>query len=381
MNTPARVPLTAPDLRGNEAAYLNACVVENWVSSAGRFVGEMERRMATLIGRGHGVATVNGTAALHLALIAAGVEPGDRVLMPDWTFGATANAVYHAGAQPYFIDVTHATWTLDPDLVAQALADPANRIRAVIAVHALGHPADLDPIGDCCATAGVALIEDVAGALGARYRSRPAGAFGDLAVFSFNGNKTVTAGGGGMVVTDDGASARRMRRLSTQARSGHGYRHEEVGFNYRMTNLNAAVGLAQLERLDEMLAAKRAIAQAYDQALAGRSDLKPMPRAEWAESSCWLYSVLCGSPPDAEALVAHLDARAVEACVFWISLSAQAPFALAPRLLTGAAAALSGRVVSLPSSSGLGAGEQRRVIEALAAWQGSTDVEAIWTSS
>lgn len=363
------IPLSVPDLRGNEAAYLTQCVVDNWVSSAGPFVAELERRMAVLAGRAHGAATVNGTSGLHLALIASGVKSGDRVVVPDWTFAATANAVCHAGAVPFFLDVTRESWTLDPGLVVEALEDAEGRVGAVVAVHALGHPADMDALGEVCAGAGVPLIEDAAGAIGARYKGRPAGGLGDLAVFSFNGNKTVTAGGGGAVVTDNGEWAALIRHLSTQARPGADYLHDAVGYNYRMTNLNAAVGLAQLERLDEMLAAKRRIAAAYDSALAARDDLLAMPRASWAESGCWLYSVLCASVSAADALVAHLNGRGIEARVFWRALSSQPPYVDWPRRLNGVAAELSGRVVSLPCSSGLTAAQQARVVDALSAWR------------
>lgn len=363
------VPLSVPDLRGNERDYLARCVRDNWVSSAGPFVSEMERRLAELCGRAHAVAAVNGTAALHLALLAAGVAPGDHVIVPDWSFAACANAVRHAGAVPLFVDVSPESWTLDPDLVRDALEDfDGGRIAAVIAVDALGHPADFDRLGPVCAAAGVPLIEDAAGAIGARYKGRPAGGLADAGTFSFNGNKLVTAGGGGMIVTDDAAWARRMRHLSTQARMAAAYEHDEVGFNYRMTNVNAAIGLAQLERLGEMLAAKREIAARYDAALAGRSDLAPMPRAPWAETNFWLYSVRAAGPAAAEALAAHLGDGGIEARVFWRALSTQAPFRAFPRRLSGVAGALSGAVVSLPSSSNLTADQQERVISRLAGW-------------
>jgi perosamine synthetase len=364
------IPLAVPDLRGNEAAYLARCVADNWVSSAGPFVVDMETRLAELTGRAHGVAMVNGTAALHLALVAAGVGPGDRVVVPDWTFGATANAVYHAGAKPCFVDITAESWTLDATLVAKALAQPGARVGAVIAVHALGHPADLDPLRAACDEAHIPLIEDAAGALGARYKDRPVGGIGKFGVFSFNGNKTVTAGGGGMIVTDDAAAAERLRHLSTQARETPAYRHDAVAFNYRMTNLNAAVGMAQLERLDEMLAAKREIAARYDLAVAARDDLAAMPRCEWANSSCWLYGVRCASGQAARELVDHLAAQSIQANVFWESLSGQAPYADCPTTLAGVAGGISGRVVVLPSSSSLSRHDQARVIEAIKGWRG-----------
>jgi dTDP-4-amino-4,6-dideoxygalactose transaminase len=366
----ATIPLAVPDLRGNEAKYLAQCVADNWVSSVGPFVTEMERRIAALAARRHGVATVNGSAALHLALLSLGVGPGDLVAVPDWTFAATVNAVIHAGATPLFIDITEESWTLDPALLDRALADHAGRVKAVVVVHALGHPADMDAVLRVAERYGVPIVEDAAGAIGAAYKGRPVGAFGAVAIFSFNGNKVVTAGGGGMVVSDDDNMARTARHLSTQARPGADYVHDAAGFNYRMTNLNAAVGLAQLERLNEMIGAKRRIAARYADAVSGRADMSFMPRCAWAESSAWLSSVLVARADDAVALVDHLARRGVEARIFWHALSPQAPYRTAPRVLTGVAAGLSGRVVSLPCSSALAEADQARVLAALAEWRG-----------
>jgi len=366
------IPLAVPDMRGNEAAYLVRCVEDNWMSSGGPSVIEFERKMADLTGRLHGIAMASGTAALHLALTVAGVRPGDHVIVPDWTFAATANAVYHAGAVPLFVDVTRESWTLDPALTGEAIAKAARtaqrRIAAVVAVHALGHPADLDPLAEICRAAGIPLIEDAAGAIGARYRGRPAGSVGNAAIFSFNGNKTVTAGGGGMIVTDDAVWAERARSLSTQGRISGAYRYDVVGFNYRMPNINAAVGIAQLERLDEMVAAKRRIASIYDRALESRDDLIAMPRCGWADSACWLYALRCPSPNDAADLAATLHDRAIDARVFWESLAHQAPYCGAPRLLSGVSNNLSGHVVTLPCSSSLPPADQKRVCNALAVW-------------
>ena len=366
-----RIPLAEPDLSGREKDYLLACVETNWVSSAGPYVRTFEEQVAAASGRRHGVALVNGTAALQLVLVAAGVGPGARVIVPDFTFAATANAVYHAGATPYFLDVRADTWSLDPALVEATLGDASASIAAVIAVHTLGTPADMDPLARLCARAGIPLIEDAAGALGARYKGRPVGALGDAAMFSFNGNKTVTAGGGGVIVTDREDWAKRARAVSAQARAGSRYRYDEVGFNYRLTNVNAAIGLAQMERLDALVGRKRRIAAAYDAALAERGDLRPMPRPDWADSACWLYSVLCATVADAEALVARLNAERIEARLFWESLSDQPPYAAAPRRLTGVSQGLSGRIVSLPCSVGLAEAQQQRVIAALARWRGA----------
>lgn len=368
MTTPIAIPLTVPDLRGNESAYLERCLTQNWVSAAGPEVRVLEQRMAALCDVRHAVATVNGTAALQLALVVAGVGSGDRVVVPDFTFAATANAVVHAGAQPLFADVTRDTWTLDPDCLAAALDRHGEKIRAVVPVHALGHPADMTPIVDLAREHGIPVIEDAAGAIGARYRGRPVGGLGDAAIFSFNGNKTVTAGGGGVIVTNRADWADRAHSLSTQAREGTDYRHTEVGFNYRMPNLNAALGLAQLDRLDEMAAAKRAIAARYDAALAGHGHLRPMPRAPWADSACWLYSVECADADHARSLVHHLRAERIESRVAWLSLSRQKPYAESDTVLNGVSESISGRVVSLPCSSSLTPEDQDRVIAALRRW-------------
>jgi perosamine synthetase len=363
-----RIPLAVPDLRGRERDLLVKCVEQNWVSSAGPEVVAFEAAIARLTGRKHAIAVVNGTAGLHLALLVTGVKPGDHVAVPDWTFAATANAVAHAGAVPHFVDVDSEAWALDASSLSRAMAsDP--RIRAVIAVDPMGHAADMDAIGAICRARRLPLIEDSAAAIGATYRGRPCGSLGDISVFSFNGNKTVTAGGGGMVMTDDDAMASFVRHLSTQARPTREYVHDLVGYNYRMTNLNAAVGLAQVERLHEMVAAKQAIAARYDSELNGRNDIVAMPRPAACESSCWLYSVRLADQGAAGALVAAMDAAGIEARIFWRSLSAQTPWATAPRTLAGRSTALSGTVVSLPCSSSLAEAEQDRVIAVLRRWR------------
>lgn len=367
------IPLSVPDLRGNEKKYLKRCVTDNWVSSAGPFVTEFEKSIAGLTGRRHAVSTVNGTAALQLALNAAGVNDGDLVIVPDWTFAATANAVVHAGATPFFVDIAADSLTIDPELVASALkaAPLGRRIAAVIPVHAAGHPPDMDGIAEVCGKSEIAVIEDAAGAIGAAYKGRPAGSMGDASVFSFNGNKLVTAGGGGMIMTDREDWARRAKHLSTQARVGKEYEHDAVGANLRMTNLNAAVGMAQLERLDEMLAARKRIAHRYDAAVTERKNLSVLPQASWANGNSWMYTVRTDSEADAQSLLAQFAQRKIGARPFWRSLSAQRPYSLMPKLLTGVSAAISGRTVSLPCSSSLTDDEQSRVIEALDAWSGS----------
>lgn len=322
--------------------------------------------MAALTQRRYAVATVNGTAALHLTLLTLGVRPGDFVAVPDWTFAATANAVRHAGATPVFVDIDPATWCLDPTLIPQARAAAGGRLAAIIAVHVLGQPADMDRIR--LAAEATPLVEDAAGAIGALYKGRPAGALSDAAIFSFNGNKTVTAGGGGMIVTDSKELADAARHLSTQARRTTSYEHDAVGFNYRMTNLNAAVGVAQLERLDAMLAAKRAIAARYDAAFSENPHFTLMPRASWATSGCWLYSLRCADNETADSLVAYLREEKTEARIFWRALSRQPAWRGAPQVSAGVSDSLSGTVVSLPCSSSLIETDQQHVIQAVQRW-------------
>jgi dTDP-4-amino-4,6-dideoxygalactose transaminase len=243
--------------------------------------------------------------------------------------------------------------------------------KAVIVVHALGHPADMDALRNACPN-GVHMIEDASGAIGATYKDRPVGSLADAAIFSFNGNKVVTAGGGGMIVTDDEKIARRSRHWSTQARVGQEYEHDEAGFNYRMTNINAAVGLAQMERLEEMVSSRRRIAKTYDEALSDRPDLRPMPREPWAHSNCWLYSVRTASRAVARNLVGHLQNQNIEARSFWCSLSRQAPYRNCPVENINNSNMLDGTVVSLPCSSSLQNHEQARVLEAVAGWRGDS---------
>ena len=362
------IPLSIPDLRGNEEAYLIQCVRDNWVSSAGPFVAEFENRIADLAGTRHAVALTNGTIALQLALQLVGVRPGDHVIVPDWTFAATANAVINIGAIPYFVDIAEETLTLDARLVAEVLGSADCGVTAVVPVHVAGHPADMDEINTVCERYGVPVVEDAAGALGAKYKGRMVGGLADAAMFSFNGNKVATAGGGGAIVTDNEAWAKRARHISTQARVGQAYSHDEVGSNLRMTNLNAAVAVAQLERLDEMLAARRRIAARYDEAIAGRNDLSSLPCESWAESNAWLYSLRTRSTEAAKSLVAYMNAQSIQAREFWYSLADQAPYAEAPRCLRGVSESISGFTVSLPGSSNLTQAEQDRIIEALSEW-------------
>ena len=361
--------LSTPDLRGRELEYLRTCIEDNWVSSAGPFVGEFERRIAAMFGVPHAVATVNGTAALQLALVAGGIKHGDAVVVPDWTFAATVNAVVHASAEPVFVDVSETNYTICPERVEEAFNESRKPIRAVVAVHVLGRAPDLKALSAICKRHDAVLIEDAAGAFGAFSEKHAAGCFGDAGIFSFNGNKVATAGGGGMIVTADKALADRARHLSQQARTGDDYCHDEVGFNFRLTNVNAAIGLAQLERLEEMKKRRLEIESAYNAALFPSNRLSPLPRAPWDQDYCWLYSVRCSNQSAANGLVSSLRADGVEARVFWRALSAQKPYAGFERYGGSVSSSLSGVVVSLPCSSHLTDRDCKAVISAVKRWE------------
>ncbi|MBJ26620.1 MAG: hypothetical protein CMM30_02925 [Rhodospirillaceae bacterium] len=367
-----RIPLAVPDLRGNELVYLKKCIETNWVSSAGPFIGECEEIIKNKLERSNAIATVNGSAALHLSLLACKTKPGDYVIIPDWTFAATANAVYHAGCIPIFADIDKQSYSLDPDIVEKIISNYPGRISAMIVVHPLGHPANLDPLISISKSAKIPLIEDAAGAFGAKYQGRPVGSFGEFSVLSFNGNKTITAGGGGMILTNSSIDAAYLRKLSGQARVGQDYKYESIGFNYRMTNINAGLLLAQLERMDEMLAAKRKIAEIYDPIVNKHKNLKTLSSMNWGESSNWLYSVVCESEPASCDLMRYLDAQNIEVRSFWRSLSIQPPYIDAPSFLNGVSEKLTGKVVSFPCSSSLTDDDQARVISHLSQWNWSS---------
>ncbi|HEU4673660.1 MAG TPA: DegT/DnrJ/EryC1/StrS family aminotransferase [Candidatus Limnocylindrales bacterium] len=379
----ARIPLAVPTLEGREREYLEECIRTNFVSSVGPFVTRFEEAFAAAVGTRYAVACASGTAAIHLAMRVLGVVPGDEVFVSTLTFVASANPVLYERAVPVLVDSERSTMNLDPSIVADELARRARagqRLpRAIEVVHLLGHPADLAPIVEVAARHGVPIVEDASEALGATWTDGPlagrqVGSVGLLGCFSFNGNKLMTTGGGGMVTTDDEALARRVRHLSTQARlPGRAYRHDEVGYNYRLTNVAAALGLAQLERLPELLAARRAIAGRYD-AVLGSPDggLRPALRAPWADPSFWLYTAhLAPDAPGAsigrERLIDRLDEAGIEARPIWTPLHTLPLFADAPRLGGRVAEEWFAGAVSLPSSSSLGPEQQARVVAGLAA--------------
>ncbi|WP_298744710.1 LegC family aminotransferase [uncultured Brevundimonas sp.] len=360
----------APEFRGREWDYLKDCLDTGWVSSVGAYVDRFEADLQTLTGAARAVAVVNGTAALDVCLRLAGVRPGDEVLVPTLTFVATANAVTCRGAVPHFVDSEPRTLGVDPQRLEAHLSKVARLtdggcvnvatgapIRALMVMHVFGHPCDLDGLMEVAGRWRLVLVEDAAEALGSRWRGRHMGTFGRLAALSFNGNKIITTGGGGAVLTDDPELGRRAKHLTTTAKVPHrwAFDHDEVGWNYRMPNLNAALGCAQLERLPDMMARKARLAERYAAALAnieGVSVLKPRPGAE---VNHWLNTLLLDSPDPGmrDAVLGTLNDAGVQARPLWTLMYRLPMYAGCPRDDLPVAEALAARVINLPSGAAL----------------------------
>jgi perosamine synthetase len=307
--TDYRVPLYRPSLRGNEAQYVLECLETSWISARGRFVAEFEGQFAAKVGARHGLATCNGTAALHLAVAGLGLGPGDEVIVPTLTYVACANAVAYTGAVPVFADCAADSWQIDPEEIRSSLTP---RTKAIMAVHLYGQPCELDPILELARRYKLFVIEDCAEAFGAFYKGRPVGAFGDVAAFSFFGNKTITTGEGGMIVSNDGALIEHCRRLRGQGLvPGREYWHDVLGYNYRMSNVAAAIGLAQLERADELVRLKRELAQKYFEHLS-HQPLKFHRESPNTVHAYWMVSALTRNEGERDRLRHHLAAAGIE---------------------------------------------------------------------
>lgn len=376
------IPLSVPCLGGREREYLTSCVDDNWVSSVGPFVRRFEAAFAQHVGAGHAIACASGTAALHLAMLAAGIGPGDLILVSSLTFIASVNAIRHAGADPVLVDCHPDSWQMDMDRVSRFLTEECDtqggtcrhrrsgrRVAGIVPVHILGHGADLPGLLAIAARHHLVVVEDAAEALGVRIAGRHAGTFGRLGCFSFNGNKTITTGAGGMVVTDDRTLADRVRHLSEQAKlPGSEYVHDAVGYNYRMSNLHAAVGLAQLEQLTGHLAAKRAIAERYASAFAGRAGIGWIGPTEGMDPAWWLFTLTIDpaiTGLTARQVMAHLKEQGIESRPLWQPIHLSPAHAGALCLGGEVAKRLYDQALSLPSSVGLSATDQDRVIETI----------------
>ncbi len=366
----AKLFLSPPDLAGTELAMLQDAIESNWIAPLGPHVDAFEAEMCARLDLPHAVALSSGTAGLHLALEVLGVGAGDEVWLSTLTFAATANAVRYVGATPVFVDSDRATWNMDPGLLAQALDDaslrPGGKLpRAVIVVDLYGQCADLEPIAAACRRHGVALIEDAAEALGATYHGRPAGWFGDLSVLSFNGNKIITTSGGGMLLGRSKAHIERARYLATQAREpARHYEHTTIGYNYRLSNLLAAVGRAQLADLDRRVAARRATNAFYRRALE-LPGWAFMPEAAYGRSTCWLTCATIDPAAfgfDRDAVIDQLAADHIEGRPVWKPMHLQPVFSGCRRIGGNVAEALFTAGICLPSGSNLSEDDRARVV-------------------
>ncbi len=372
------IPLCVPEISGREWEYVKDCLDTGWVSSVGSYVDRFESSVAVRVGTAHGVATVNGTASLHIALKLAGVGVGEEVLMPTLTFIAPANAVRYLGAYPVFADAEPDYWQLDVDQVRMFLEkgcarqageirnrSTGRRVAALLPVHILGHPVEMGGLTDLAEEFGLPVVEDATESLGATWNGKPLGGIGQFGCFSFNGNKILTTGGGGILVARERKDADRARYLTTQAKDDPvEYRHEEVGFNYRLTNIQAAMGCAQLERLDAYIEIKRKIAARYASAFQGVQGLTFMRQAAWAESIFWMSTVLIerGNSRD---LMKRLAAQGIQARPLWTPLHLSGAHRGAMNLGCPVAERLCRQGLSLPCSVGLKEAEQDRVIRAV----------------
>ncbi|HVC69608.1 MAG TPA: aminotransferase class I/II-fold pyridoxal phosphate-dependent enzyme [Acidimicrobiales bacterium] len=368
-----RIYLSPPDVGPVERALILEAFDSNWIAPLGPHVDGFEHDMAARLGVPGALALTSGTAALHLALLLLGVQQGDEVLVPTQTFVATGNVVTYVGARPVFVDSHADSWTIDPALVAGELADRARRGRlpaAVVTVDLYGQCADYDPLLAACAEYGVPLLEDAAEALGATYRGTAAGTFGAAGVFSFNGNKIITTSGGGMLVSHDRALIDRARHLSTQAREPvvH-YEHLEIGFNYRLSNLLAALGQGQLRGLDERMALRRSINERYRAALSTLPGISFMPYASYGEPNYWLTCIQVDPEAfgaDNEGIRVALEEADIESRPTWKPLHLQPVYAEAATVGGSVSAAIYRRGLCLPSGSRLSGTDLDRIIGIIA---------------
>lgn len=376
------IPLSSPVFKGNEAKYLKECVETGWVSSSGPFVDRFEKALTERVGGTQAVAAVNGTAALHMALRVLGVQTGDEVIVSDLTFVAPVNAILYCGASPVFVDAHPATWQIDADSVEEFLSKEcvekdgecfnkktSRRVRAILPVHILGSACEIVRLVEIARRYRLKVVEDACEGLGVFYRQIHIGTFGDIGVLSFNGNKIVTAGGGGAIVTSNAHYAKTSRYLATQAKDDEvEYIHNEIGYNYRMTNLQAAVGLAQLEQLDAFLEKKRAIARRYDAAFRDMEGIITMPSAPDIRQSYWLYTILL--PEDVtlserQEIVRQLNERGIGCRPLWHPIHALPPYRNFQAYRIEKALSLYRRAVSLPSGVSLSESDQEICIEAM----------------
>jgi len=366
----AVVGLHEPLFEGREWEYTKECLDTGWVSSVGKFVDQFEKRLSEYTGVKRAIAVVNGTCALHLALKLAGVKTGDEVIVPTLTFVATANAVSYTGAIPHFVDSEEGTLGLDPDKLETYLNEiseirngtcynklTGKRITAVVPMHVFGHPVDLDPLFEVCKKFKLILIEDAAESLGSFYKGKHTGNWGKLSVLSFNGNKIITTGGGGAILTNDPSIADRAKHLSTTAKIPHKweYNHNEIGYNYRLPNINAALGCAQMENLPNFLKEKRSLAKRYRSAFENVKGIHFFIEPVHTQSNYWLNTILLeqGLEHERNTVLQTLNDNGIQARPVWTLLHKLPVYKDCPKMDLTTAKSLEARLINIPSSVGL----------------------------
>lgn len=367
----APVSLHEPQFKGREWAYVKECLDTGWVSSVGKYVDHFEQGLVQFTGIKHAVAVVNGTAALHICLYLVGVKPDDEVLIPALTFVATANAVSYCGAIPHFVDSEIKTLGMDPRKLDDYLRDIAEirqdgcynkqtnrRITAVIPMHTFGHPVDLDLLSEVCNRHRIAMVEDAAESLGSYYKGKHTGNFGQVAALSFNGNKVITTGGGGAILTNDGALGRLAKHITTTARVAHQWElsHDVIGYNYRLPNINAALGCAQLEQLPSFLEKKRTLAERYKVVFAEIKGLSFYTEPEHAHSNYWLNVLLLDEQyaDQRDELLELTNKNGIQTRSAWTLMHRLPMFKQCPCMDLGTAESIARRLINIPSSAFLG---------------------------
>jgi len=382
LNPSINIPLSVPEIKGNEWEYVKECLDTNWVSYVGHYVNKFEEVMADYVGVQYAVATASGTAALHTALLVAGIQENDEVLVSTLTFVAPVNAIRYVGAWPVFIDSEPKYWQMDPNKVVDFLNQECRwkngklynrltgrQIKAILPVHILGHPVDINSIVEIARKFNLTVIEDAAESLGAKYYGKSVGDLGDISCFSFNGNKVVTTGGGGALLTNNEEWAVRAKHLTTQSKQDSlEYVHDEIGYNYRMNNIAAAIGVAQMEQLDSFIDKKRQIASMYFQGLQDLADCSLMEEAKYAFSTFWLYTLLMHESAvdiDSRQVIRELQKFGIQSRPLWRPAHRQKMFQDCVYYGADCADSMNALGVQLPSSVGLQIEEQEYVIQTL----------------
>jgi len=373
------IPLAVPNLAGNEEKYLNQCIATNFVSSVGPFVGEFEIQLVGRLKSKFAVATNSGTSALHLMLISAGVKPGDLVIIPSYSFVATANAVSMTGATPWFMDIELMSWGLSPDVLRDELKVNCKatdnglihkvsgaRIAAIMPVYAAGHPPRVLELIEVAQEFQIPLVFDSAAAIGSKSNGQEIGELGYIHSLSFNGNKTITCGGGGAVILSDETTARLIRHISTTARTADGYSHDEIGFNYRLTNVQAAIGVAQMEQLDAFLKKKKQIAKIYRTELAEFSGGQ-FPNVPTDTTSDWLSGIVLNDAHIEKIgdIVSALAQSGIQARESWTPIHEMKPYRNCLSSTMESMKFLKGRVLTLPNSTSLTSEDQEKVVQSV----------------